>query len=166
MVTHLRESRQFESIYTLQGEPDTHDMYAPVPIHVWHMYASCGQSPYMITFHAVINNIGQSHYSKKRSESTAYRLINPWIHTQFLFYNNHWSSGSKAKHLLTTDYIDLLGPYLHHIISTFNTSSRGPTYRSLMDTDRCYNFEGVGVTSSRYKHINYALIIVVNLWLN
>jgi hypothetical protein len=27
-VTHIRESRRFESMYTLQGKPDQHDTYA------------------------------------------------------------------------------------------------------------------------------------------
>jgi hypothetical protein len=27
-VTHIQESRRFESMYTLQGQPDTHNMYA------------------------------------------------------------------------------------------------------------------------------------------
>jgi hypothetical protein len=45
----------------------------------------------------------------------------------------------KVKHLLATSYIDLLDPYLQHVISMFNTYSRGLTHRCLTDTDGGYN---------------------------
>jgi hypothetical protein len=51
----------------------------------------------------------------------------------------------KAKHMSTTSYIGLLGPYLQHVISIFNTCSRGPTHRSLIDTDGGYNLGGIGL---------------------
>jgi hypothetical protein len=35
--------------------------------------------------------------------------------------------------------LDLLCSYHQHVISTFNTCSRGPTHRSWTDTGRCYN---------------------------
>jgi hypothetical protein len=40
--------------------------------------------------------------------------------------------------------LGLLGPYHQHAISTFNTCSRGPTYRSLTDTVEGYNLGGAG----------------------
>jgi hypothetical protein len=39
----------------------------------------------------------------------------------------------KPKHLLMICYISFLGPYLQHVISTFNTCSRGLTHWSLTD---------------------------------
>jgi hypothetical protein len=36
----------------------------------------------------------------------------------------------------------LLGPYLQHVINTFNTCSRGSTHRSLTDTGGGYNLGG------------------------
>jgi hypothetical protein len=51
-VTHIRESRRFESMYTLQGIPDTHDTYAFCAVHVCHTYTSNRQFPYVATFHA------------------------------------------------------------------------------------------------------------------
>jgi hypothetical protein len=39
-------------------------------------------------------------------------------------------------------YIDLLGPYLQYVISTFNTYSRVTTHRSLINTDGGYKLEG------------------------
>jgi hypothetical protein len=48
----------------------------------------------------------------------------------------------KGKHLLMTGYIGLLGTYYQHVISTFNTCSRGPTHRSLTNTASGYNLGG------------------------
>jgi hypothetical protein len=39
--------------------------------------------------------------------------------------------------------LGLPSPYLQHAISTFNTCSRGPTHRSLIDSDRGYNLGDV-----------------------
>jgi hypothetical protein len=64
-----------------------------------------------------------------------------WVPTQFLFPLSHWSIGGKAKHPLVSYYIGLLGPYLQHVISLFNTCSRRPTHRSLTDTDGGYHLE-------------------------
>jgi hypothetical protein len=41
-----------------------------------------------------------------------------------------------------TFYVSLLGIYLRHVISTFNTCSRGPTHRFLTDTGGGYNLKG------------------------
>jgi hypothetical protein len=41
--------------------------------------------------------------------------------------------------------LDLLGPYHRHAIGTFNTCSRGPTERSLIDTGGGYNLGGAGL---------------------
>jgi hypothetical protein len=40
--------------------------------------------------------------------------------------------------------LGLSGPYHRHTIDTFNTCSRGPTHRSLLDTGGGYNLKGVG----------------------
>jgi hypothetical protein len=40
--------------------------------------------------------------------------------------------------------LGLLGPYHQHVISTFNTCSRGPTHRSLIDRGGGYSLEGAG----------------------
>jgi hypothetical protein len=34
-VTHIRESRQFELMYTLQGKPDQHTTRIPRSVRVW-----------------------------------------------------------------------------------------------------------------------------------
>jgi hypothetical protein len=35
----------------------------PTPVHVRPVYASCGQSPYVSTFHVVINRVEKGHCS-------------------------------------------------------------------------------------------------------
>jgi hypothetical protein len=107
-----------------------------------HSYASYGQSPYMATFHDIVNNVGQRYSYREKgllSESIARQLTNPRVHTQFLSHHIHWSSRGKVKHLLLTSYISLLGAYHQHVIITFNTCSRVPTPRSLTDTSGSYN---------------------------
>jgi hypothetical protein len=51
--------------------------------------------------------------------------------------------GVKPNIRWETSYINLLGSYLRHVISTFNTCSWGPTHRSFIDIDDGYNIEGI-----------------------
>jgi hypothetical protein len=43
--------------------------------------------------------------------------------------------------------LGLPGPYLRHVIGTFNTCSRRPAHRSLTDTDGGYHLRGVGFSN-------------------
>jgi hypothetical protein len=54
------------------------------------------------------------------------------------------SSGEKSTPV-DNRLLGLPGPYHRYAISTFNTYSRGPTERSLIDTGGGYNFGGVGL---------------------
>jgi hypothetical protein len=58
-----------------------------------------------------------------------------------------WSRGVVSVKWLHS-YISLLVPYHQLVIGTFNTYPRGPTHRSLTDTGRGYNLEGVGFPHS------------------
>jgi hypothetical protein len=51
----------------------------------------------------------------------------------------------KSQASVDSRLLGLLGPYHRHTIGIFNTCSRGPTERSLIDTGRGYNLEGAGV---------------------
>jgi hypothetical protein len=56
------------------------------------MYASYGQSPYMATFHVVINRVEQVHYSREKgllTQSTARRLTDLRVRTKFFSRVNH-----------------------------------------------------------------------------
>jgi hypothetical protein len=35
VVTHIRESQRFKSMYTLQGKPDQHAIHIPHSVRVW-----------------------------------------------------------------------------------------------------------------------------------
>jgi hypothetical protein len=59
--------------------------------------------------------------------------------------HNHWISVLKINIYWWTCYIDLLGPYHQHLISTFNTCSQGPTHWFLTDTGGGYNLKGAGL---------------------
>jgi hypothetical protein len=59
-----------------------------------------------------------------------------------------WSSGERFR---PSGYTATSAYWTHkqqHAISTFNTYSRGPTHRSLTDTDRSYNLGAVGLPQS------------------
>jgi hypothetical protein len=67
--------------------------------------------------------------------------------TRFSFSpkHNHWSSALKPNIYWRTSYIGLLGSYHQHVISTFNTYSRGPTHWSITNIDGRYNLGDVGL---------------------
>jgi hypothetical protein len=50
----------------------------------------------------------------------------------------------KSQTSIDNRQLGLLDPYHRHTIGTFNAGSRGPTHRSLTDSDGGYNLEGAG----------------------
>jgi hypothetical protein len=68
-VNHIRESQRFESMYTLQGKPDTHGMYAscasPCTPLVRFLWATLVRGNLSL----VINIVGQSHCSQEKRDS-------------------------------------------------------------------------------------------------
>jgi hypothetical protein len=61
-------------------------------VHVRPAYAPCWQSTYMATFCEVINSDGQNHCSQEKglmTQSTARRLTDLRVRTQFLFQGHH-----------------------------------------------------------------------------
>jgi hypothetical protein len=119
----------------------------PTSVHICHSYASYGLSPDMATFHANPKELDRFTAPEKKCSRLylSARLSGPWDPPQFLSQHNHWSSAFKLRICWWTNYISLLGPYLQHVISMFNTFSWGPTHRPLTDTGRGYNLEGANV---------------------
>jgi hypothetical protein len=123
-------------MYTLQGKtrPTRH--------------TSSKLSPRMIQDHTYLtrsthsnpprdaNSVVQSHCSREKglpTQSTACRLIDPWVRTQFLSWASQWSIG-ESQTSIDGRLLGLPGPYHRYVIGTFNTCSRRPTHRSLTDT--------------------------------
>jgi hypothetical protein len=91
-VTHIRELRPFESMYTMQGKPDQHATRIPRSVRIWSqtIRISCGQR--IATFHEVVNSDRLSHCSREKglpTQYTACRLIDPQVRTQFLSQDSH-----------------------------------------------------------------------------
>jgi hypothetical protein len=114
VVTHIRESRWFESMYTLQGKTRPHDTCFLRSIRVWSTTICISRGPHIATFYTVVNIFEQIHCTWEEglpTQSTTCRSFDPWVRTQLLSHNSQWSSGEKSS-LLTTDYY----AYRTHII--------------------------------------------------
>jgi hypothetical protein len=134
VVTHIRESRRFEYIYNLHRKPGQHAIRIP------------HSGLRMTTFHVAINRVGQILCSREISSPNATPSPAKWFADLALFLSStsQWSRWGKINYPLTTGNIGLLGTYLQHAISTFNTCSQVTTHRSLTDTSGNYNLQGAG----------------------
>jgi hypothetical protein len=86
-VTHIRESRRFESMYTLQWKPNQHATRFPRSVRVWSTTIRISCDPHIATFHTVINRFEQIHCTREEglpTQSTARRSSDPWVRTQLL----------------------------------------------------------------------------------
>jgi hypothetical protein len=126
-ITHIWESQRFESMYTMQGKPDTHDTYA------FHTSPRTSLVRFLqaVPVRGNLSRIHQQSWAGPlllqkglSTQSTIQRLTDLRVHIQFLSQGNHWSSGGKANLLLSTSYISLLGPYHQHVLSTFILTRR------------------------------------------
>jgi hypothetical protein len=145
----ISESRDDSNQYTTcRGKPDTCDMYA---------FRASPRTPLVgflrtVPVHGNLlcwpNSIGRTLLLLRKStpntvlNTSAGRSVGP---PPSFSPNIAIEAVMKAKHLLVTSYVSLLGPYLQHVISTFNTCSRGSTHRSLTNTCGSYNFGGDGL---------------------
>jgi hypothetical protein len=117
-----------------------------MPVLVRDMYASYSQSPYMATFHIDSTEFDRFTTPEKKCSwlHLSARLSGRRTHLSFTPNNNYCSSALKPSIYWWTWYINLLGTYLQHVISTFNTCSRVSTHQSITGIDGGYNFRGVG----------------------
>jgi hypothetical protein len=100
VVTHIRESRQFESMYILQGKtrPTCHTL--STLSRIWSTIIRISRGPHIATFHTVVNRFEQIHCTREEglpTQSTAHRPSDPRVHTQLLSHNSQWSSGEKLS---------------------------------------------------------------------
>jgi hypothetical protein len=121
-------------------------------------YASHAQSAYgtstiriscslcMATFCVVVNRVGWILLLPRNKDS--------WLHPQ----HDGWpicgsppsfspltalEAVGESQRSIDVRLLGLLGPYLQHVVSIFNTCSQVPTHKSLIDTYRGYNLGGV-----------------------
>jgi hypothetical protein len=135
VVTHIWESRWFESMYTLQWKTGpTRHLYFPLQsTHARHTLSA--GSPRMWYPFIGSHKVETGPYTRKKSwqlkiDWPSRRL--GWPHS-----SSHATALELGREVLAQwlhSYISLLGPYHQHAIGTFNTCSRGPTERSLIDT--------------------------------
>jgi hypothetical protein len=70
MVTHIRQSQRFKSMYTQQGKPDQHVTRIPCSIRVWSQTIRILRGPRIATFHIIVNRFEQIHCSREEGLST------------------------------------------------------------------------------------------------
>jgi hypothetical protein len=103
--------------------------------------------PHIATFHTVVNRYEQIHCTREEgllTQSTAWQPSDPRVRTQLLSNNSQRAVG-KSKAPVDNRLLGLPGPYHRYAIGTFNTCSRGPTERSLINTGGGYNLRGAGL---------------------
>jgi hypothetical protein len=126
-----------------RGKPDQHTTRFSRSVHVWSKTICISRSPHIATLREMQQIWTDPTPPEKKwlpTQSIARRLTDPWVHTQFLSWANQWSRGvSQAP--VGDQLLGLPGPYHWYAIGTFNTCSRGPTHRSLTDTDGATNLE-------------------------
>jgi hypothetical protein len=128
-------------MYALQGKPDQHATHIPRSVHVWPSTIRISRGPHISTFRESSTGLDRSTTPDSTSQPG-------WVAhgTRLNFSPNttieavHLSQAFVGGRLL-----DLLGPYHHHAISTFNTCLQGPTHRYLTDTGGGYNHEGANL---------------------
>jgi hypothetical protein len=147
-VTHIRESRWFESMYILQEKTRP----------TWHTLPTL--SPRMVQDHTYLtwstysNPFAKS--STELSSVTAPEKKDSWHNPQHVGWPIHGSIPSFSPEstneavgvkpsICWRRLLVLPDSYHRHAIGAFNTYSRGPTYRSLTDTGGGYNVGDVGL---------------------
>jgi hypothetical protein len=119
--------------------------------YTWHVHFLCqstyafrGQSPYVSIFHVDPTELDRFTTPEKKCSQLylSARLSGLRDSPQFLSQHNLGSSALKPNICWRIGYIGLLGTYHQHVISTFNTCSRGSTHRCLTDTGRGYSLGG------------------------
>jgi hypothetical protein len=127
VVTHIRESRRFESMYTLQGKTrSTRHIRFPHQSMYARRMLSAGSPRTWQPFMSHQQSWTESLLPRKGlpTQSTAHWLTDPWVRTQFLSRANQWSSGESYTSI-NSRLLGLPGPYHRHAIGAFNTCSRG-----------------------------------------
>jgi hypothetical protein len=83
------------------------------------------------------------------TQSTTRRPSDPWVRTHLLSHNRQRAVEKSQAHV-DNRLLGLPSPYHRYAIGMFNTCSRGPTERYLIDTGGCYNLGGAGLPHTHF----------------
>jgi hypothetical protein len=144
-VTHIWESRRFESMYTLQGNtrPTRHVRFPHQSTYARHtlpMGGPCTWQPFTRHRHIWTDPTAPEKKGSRHNPQHAGWPICGSIPSFSPEPANEVGGVSQAPD--GDQLLGLPGPYHQHAIGTFNTCSRGPTHRSLTNTGRGYNLGG------------------------
>jgi hypothetical protein len=141
-ITHIWESRWFESMYTLQGKPDQHATRIPRSVRIWSQTIGISHGQRIATFCEPLTDLDGSHHSWEKGipnnipSMPADRFAGPHL-VSLLLSAKEVVGLSQAS--IDSGLLGLPSSYHWHAIGTFNTCSQGPTHRSLTDTGGGYN---------------------------
>jgi hypothetical protein len=99
MVTHIRESWRFESMYTMQGKPDQHATRIPRSVLIWSQTIRISRGQRIATLYELSIGLDSCTAPEKKCSRLhlSARLSGPWDPPQFLSQHNHWSSALKPS---------------------------------------------------------------------
>jgi hypothetical protein len=140
--------RWFESMYTLQGktQPTRHVRFPRQSTYAWHMLPAGGPHTWQPFTRRRQIWIDPTTPEKKHSRRNPQHPSWPICGSVPSFSPEPANEVGGISQAPNDDQLlGLPGPYHRHVIGTFNTYSRGPTKRSLIDTGGGYNLGGVGL---------------------
>jgi hypothetical protein len=147
MVTHIRESLWFESMYTLQRKirPIRHTLSTLSPCMV-HDHTYLTRSIYSNLSYSRQQIWTDPLHLRRRPPDIIHSTTTIWFVGPYLasLHNSQRAVG-KSQAPVDNRLLGLPSSYHRHAIGTFNTCSRGPTERSLIDTGGGYNLGGSGL---------------------
>jgi hypothetical protein len=127
-------------------KPDQHTTRFSCSVRVWSTTIHISRGPHITTFHIVINRFEQIHCTREEGlrapgtihSTTVIRSVGAYPAS----LPQQPKSSGESQASVDSQLLGLPGPYHRHAIGTFNTCSRGPTERSLIDTGGGYNLRG------------------------
>jgi hypothetical protein len=131
-----------------RGKPNQHAIRFPRSVCIWSMTIHISHSPQIATFHMVVNRFEQIHCTWEEGLPTQSAVHRGWpIRGSVPSFSPTIAHGVVGKSQASVDIwlLGLLGPYHWHAIGMFNTYSRVPTHRSLIDTGGGYHLGGAGL---------------------
>jgi hypothetical protein len=146
-VTHIWESRQFKSLYTLQGktQPTRHVRFPRQSTYARCTLLAggpCTWQPFMRHRQIWTDPTAPKKKGSRHNPQHADLPIRGSVPSFSPEPANEAGGVSQAAD--GDQLLGLSGPYHRHTIDTFNTCSRGPIEWSLTDTGGGYNLGGVG----------------------